>query len=354
MKLVDRYLARAMAIGTALVLVVLLALSGFVRFIRELDAVGQGDYDLLTAASYVLLGLPQQAYEMFPVAALLGSLLGLGGLAGHNELVVLRTSGFSMFRLGGSTLFGGVLLAGVAVGLGEFVAPKAEQASETLRARALYDQLSLTGPGGVWARDGEFFINIQRMPERGELQGIYIYRVGRDHQLKLAGHAERAEFRGGTWHLEGVEETRFADGRAEAVRTPRTAWSTRLDPELLNLFVIDPELLSIAGLYRYVDYLQSNELESYRYRLAMWMRVVTPVSILVMVVLSLPFVFGPLRSAGVGQRLMVGVLVGVVFFIANRTVANSGAVFDLPAMFTAWFPTLVLSLVAVAGLKRIR
>lgn len=354
MKLVDRYLARAMATGTALVMVVLLALSGFVQFIGEFDAVGQGEYDLATAAVYVLMGLPQQAYEMFPVAALLGSLLGLGGLASHNELVVLRTSGFSMFRLGGSALFGGVLLAGVAVGFGEFVAPKAEQGSETLRARALYDQLSLTGPEGLWARDGELFINIQRMPERGQLQGIFIYRVGEDDRLTLAGHAERAEFHGGTWHLEGVQETRFSEGEAEAIQAPRTAWSTRLDPELLNLFVIDPELLSIAGLYRYVDYLQRNELDSYRYRLAMWMRVVTPVSILVMVVLALPFVFGPLRSAGVGQRLMVGVLVGVVFYIANRTVANSGAVFGLPATFTAWFPTLVLTLVAVAGLRRIR
>ena len=86
---------RSILATTALVLVVLLALAGLFEFIAELDDM-QGDYQTPRVILYTLLRLPQLAFEMLPVAALIGSLLGLGALAANSEIIVMRSSGLSI------------------------------------------------------------------------------------------------------------------------------------------------------------------------------------------------------------------------------------------------------------------
>ena len=96
--ILSQYMMRTILASTALVLVVLLALAGLFEFIAELDDT-QGNYGTAQAILYTLLRLPNLAFEMFPIAALIGSLLGLGALASNSEIIVMRSAGLSVAEI---------------------------------------------------------------------------------------------------------------------------------------------------------------------------------------------------------------------------------------------------------------
>jgi len=146
MSLLARYIGRTVLLNTLLVLLVLVALSALFSFIRELDDVGKGDYSVKTALIYIFLRIPGIAYELFPSSVLLGSLLGLGAMASHSELTVMRSSGISIGQIAGSVALIGLLLMGLVALLGEFVMPPSERQAQELRTAALSQRVSLRSP----------------------------------------------------------------------------------------------------------------------------------------------------------------------------------------------------------------
>lgn len=355
MNLIDRYVLGGVVRGTALVLAVLLALSSFIGFVGQIDDVGQGEYTTADAGIYVLLTLPLVAYEMAPIATLLGALLGLGNLASNSELIVMRAAGISPWRLARSVLIAGVVLAVIIAALGEFIAPPAEQYAKRHRTLAMHNELSMAQGQSGWIRDGDVVINIEQLFDEEHAGGIYVFTLGEDRELRSILRAGSANLLGdGQWVLDDTHRTVFGDGVVTAERVGRLVQTTALSPELLGLSVVDPDSLASRGLIEYVRYLSNNGLDADRYITAFWSRVATVFSVVVMAVLALPFVFGPLRSSGAGQRVFVGVLIGAAYFLANRLVANSGAVYGLDPVLTAWLPTLVLSVVMLFAMSRIR
>ena len=96
MRLIDRYIGIHILSGTALALAVLLSVFSFIDFIDDLDAVGRGTYTVTSAMMHSLLTMPGRAFALFPPAALIGTLLGLGTLAINRELVIMRAAGISV------------------------------------------------------------------------------------------------------------------------------------------------------------------------------------------------------------------------------------------------------------------
>jgi len=354
MRVIDRHIATQVILSTLLVLLVLTALASLITFVGEFNHVGQGQYSLMDAGVYTLLYIPSQAYSMFVVAALLGAMLGLGDLASHNELMVMRTAGLSVMRLGISAMAGGLVLLGLCVVLGEAIAPSAQRYADNRRSQLIYNQINLLGNGGIWAKDGEQFLNVKQMTKRNSAQGIYIYRVDSEHHLLSMAEAASAVFSNGTWALKDLHETRLSPAGATTRNLPNLEWHTYLGPELLSLFVVDSDSLSAHGLYRYIEYLRSNGIDANRYIIAFWARIAQPLSLLVMLVLALPFVFGPLHSATTGQRLVTGMLIGIGFSVFNSIFTQSGVVFGLNPILTAWLPTLLLAIISGIAVSRIR
>jgi lipopolysaccharide export system permease protein len=143
------------------------------------------------------------------------------------------------------------------------------------------------------------------------------------------------------WRLKDVQrgDVQRSRLRAHARREPGLA--QLLSPQLLSVVTIDPRNLSARDLYRYARYMRDNKLDAGRYELAFWRRVVAPIAGLVMLFLSIPFVFGPLRDAGTGQRLLWGVLTGVAFYLFNQTTSHLGLVYGLPPLLSALLPSAV-------------
>jgi lipopolysaccharide export system permease protein len=118
--------------------------------------------------------------------------------------------------------------------------------------------------------------------------------------------------------------------------------------------VADPETLTGAALLKYIRFLDANQLESTEYQTAFWSRVARTCTLLVIVVLAVPFSFGPMRSTGMGARMVVGILVGASFLLLAKLLANGGAVYDLHPLVIAWGPTTVLALVTAIAIARVR
>ena len=352
MKVLDGYIARHVAGGALLVLAVLLALTAVVAFVDELDAVGRGRYDIGGAIQFVLLTLPRHAFVLFPIAAVIGALLGLGTLAVSSQLAVMRAAGVSVVRIVGAVLKGGLALVVIAVLLGEVVAPWCEGLAQTRRAAALEE--SSQRRDGFWIRDGRRFVNVIRTSPDGRAEDMFIYDLDDRGALRTVMHAMQAQYDDGAWVLESVRSSDISPDGVVTRVAPATVWETRLEPELVRLASARMESLSGLALVRYIRYLRDNRLESARYELALWMKVVHPLATGVMIVLAVPLVLGRLGAGGVGRRVLAGSLIAVTFHVVNEISGKIGIVYGLSPGLSAFAPALSFLAAGVWLLLRVR
>lgn len=352
--LTDRYLARNVLLGAIVALVALLGVGFFLTFLSEVKNIGIGSFSAETALRYAALTMPQTAYDMFPVATLIGAVFALGAMSANHELVALRTSGASMWRLARAVAWSGLALALIAVALGEFIAPPAKKLAETLRVQKMYAQINAVGPGGIWLKSGDEIVHVLKVESPTLLEGVRIYTMSTRGRLDAVSEAASASYADGGWTLHDLTATRFADQRLDSVKVPSRPWPDFVLPATFQVLVVDPENLSWRGLLRYLHYLRANGLATQRYRIAFWHKLAAPVSVLFMVLLALPFSVGRMRGTGTGQRLALGVVVGLVYYLVDRTVLEASAAFDVPVLVAAWLPTALLGAVAAVALRRAR
>ncbi len=352
--ILTRYLMRSILMSSALVLVVLLALAALFEFIAELDDVRNG-YQTPQVVIYTLLRLPNLAFEMMPVAVLIGSLLGLGALASHSEIIVMRAAGYSVRRMAGMVALTGVVLLALAALLGEFVGPPLDYFARDMRARERYGEEDDRVADATWVRDGSVFLHLERVSPEFEFGAVYLYRFNDDHSLESIARADDSGIGpDDRWRLENVRETRFAEDGVQVVESNLAVEKFGVSVELIGNTLAKPLSLSLRGLRGYIDYLDANQLDSRQYRTELWYRVSRTVTVLVMPILALGFVFGSLRSGGTGGRLVIGVVVGLAYYLASEMLANSGQVFDLDPVIVSWLPAAALVAATAIALARIR
>lgn len=354
MRILDRYVAASIITSTLLVMGVLLALFSFIQFVDTLGDVGKADFQMSDAVRYVLLSLPRQAFEIFPMAALLGTTLGLSALAADAELVAMRTAGVSVLRIVGAAMKVGLLLAVVVVLVGEFLVPETERIAEQGRAQALKVPAKQQGDFGLWLRDGTAFVHVGEVLPDLTLLRVDIYQFDGGDRLQLHTSAERGEYRNHYWRLTGVNESSLAENHVQSRKLSEQDWGSGLTPDLFSVFTVRPEGLSVVHLYRYIRHLDQNHQNTGPYALAFWQKLTSPFATVVMMVLAIPFVFGAQRSGGVGARLFTGILLGLAFFVVSRGFGYFGLLYGIPAPVGALLPTLLFFGFALALLRRVR
>lgn len=342
MKILDRYIGRAVIGGTLIALAVLLPLVGFYVLADEMREVGKGDYRLGDALWFVVLSLPRFGYQLFPIATLIGSLVGLGALASRSELVAFRAAGVSLQRILAAALKAGLLMALVAALVGDFLAPQAEQKALVMRSEARYEQVTLKTKYGFWARDGDTYVNIREILPDLSLRDISIYTLNEHQELRLATHAASARYAGDRWRLEGLAQSEISEEGVEIRHLDEASWASLLDPTLLNVIVAEPHVLPIYSLYRYVSFLRENGQDARAYEVALWGKLFMPLVVVVMILLTIPVLLGSSRSGGIGHRVFFGVLVGIGFFLLNRTFNYMSILYSINPILTAIAPPLVL------------
>jgi len=352
--ILTQYMTRTVLLSTAMVLVVLLALAGLFEIIAELDDT-QGDYQTPQAIMFTLLRLPNLAFEMMPVAVLIGSLLGLGALASNSEIIVMRSAGISVSRMSGMVALSGLILLVFTGLIGEFIGPPLDLYAREMRTQARYEQGDERLGNAAWVKDGPVYLHLEKISAEFEFGSIYLYRFDEKNELASIAKAENSGIDDDdNWILESLRETRFSNDGVQVVESSVAVESFEVNSELLGSSLAKPLSLSARGLLVYIDYLKRNSLDASQYESELWNRAARTLAIVIMPILSLAFVFGSLRSGGAGSRLAIGVIIGLAYYLASETLANSGQVFNLNPIVVNWAPSLMLLLITLFALARIR
>lgn len=351
--ILDRYIGRTVLMSILLCELVLVGLSAIIRYVEQLRSVGEGSYTLLAAFYYVLLSMPKEIVLFFPIAALLGGLIGLGQLASSSELVVMQASGSSRFNIVTSALKTALPLMLLIMLVGEYVAPVAKLAADDLRTQSRSNGQVVLSVHGVWAKDAEAYINIGQARRDGTLSNVTLYYFDEDMKLSRITQAAQAEYGDDQWQLLNVTHTLFNHGVAITTeREPALAWRSSLTPEKLGVVSIDPDELSMRGLWEYRAYLEENGQDGSRYALEFWRKALQPVMVVAMMLLASSFVFGALRSVTMGARLLMGILFGFGFYVANEVFGPISLVYAVPPAIGALGPSLLFIGVALFLLNR--
>jgi lipopolysaccharide export system permease protein len=339
-----------------MVVMLLLGLELFFGMIQELKWVGKGNYTLGVAFSYLLMSLPTKLYQLLPWAACLGTLIGLGALAEHSELIAIRAVGISVFRISLSVLKALAIFVCVALLVGEGLAPYFEELASQRRTAAISGGQTLQTAYGVWTRHGDNFIHIQSVLPDDSLQGVTQYHFDANRHLTSVSFANTARLtKKGTWILNDIRETRFGGTHTSVFTREKETLTQLLEPALLKTTGMKhPEYLSLKALWKNIKHRSKHGLSATAYWVAWWSKLLHPLSMMVMGFLAIPFVFGPLRRANMGQKLMVGFLLGFVFFTLNKTIAPLAIVYPIPPLIAVSAPIVLFSLFGAYLIRRIR
>lgn len=354
MKILNRYIAWEIIKSTTLAALVLLTLVNVFTLSDELRDLGKGSYGLKQVFLYVALTSPRNLFELMPSSALVGSMFALGAMANHSELVVMRTSGVSMFKLIWAILRAGLIIVISSTILGEFIAPAAEQSAQLLKTTAQNNQIASWSQHGFWIRDGDSFINIRKIPQQNEIGDIQIFELDSKRKLRFATKASQATYTDGEWQLKDIHQSEFKPQHINTHYSESAAWSSILDPDLLSIVIVDPGHLSTTELSRFVKFMKQNGQKSDSFELAFWNRIMNPIATLVMLLLAVPFILGHARFVHMGQRVIIGVIIGLVFYLFDKMFGNVGLVYELNPIFAATFPVILFFLLASIAIKRLR
>lgn len=376
MKVLQRYFTSEIVRSVLFTLAAFLALFAFFDLMNELPSVDRGGYKLQHAFFFVLLGLPSYAYELMPIAALIGTIYTLSQFAARSEFTIMRVSSMSTMMTAKILVKIGLLFVIATVLIGEFVSPKSAEFAEKVKLEAKGSSISQKFKTGLWSKDvirsgadgasgeivGSRFINIGEIRPDGQLVGVKLYEFDRNLHMTaliLAGHAE---YKGKhTWNLEDVVQTDFVNGTSTedittAIATkkfPNKDLVSEITPEILSVLFADPDHMSAYNLWSYSQHLAENNQHTERYDIAFWKKLVYPLSVFVMMALALPFAYLHFRTGGVSLKIFTGIMIGVSFQLVNTLFSHLGLLNTWPPFFTAALPSTIFLLIAIGALWKI-
>ena len=350
MRTLTRYIGREVLASTLLIFLALIGLFTFFDLINEMRDVGRGNYGLTTALLFVALHIPSRVYELFPVAALIGTLFAISQFVANSEFTVMRASGASIVQVGWAVVRVGIPLAIATFLAGEYVAPPAERLAQNVRTAAMGNATGVVAQqfeSGFWFKQDYTFVNIRTVLADMTLVGVRIYEFDRDLRLTAVRSAESGRFAGqGRWQLDKVSVTEIGRDSATVSTAPTWMWQSVLQPSILTVYQVAPERLALSTLYDNIRVLGTGAQKTSRFEIALWSKILYPVAVLVMMLLALPFAQFQRRQGGVGFRIFAGTMLGLAFWLIERLFAYLGVLNDWPPLFAAAFPLVAFTALA--------
>jgi len=349
---ITAYISRTVFYAIAMTLLVFVALDFIFGLISQLEKVTE-TYTALEAFYYMSLTVPRRLYDLIPYACLIGCLAGLGLLASTSELVIVRAAGVSVKRIAWIALRPALIFIAIALLLGEFVSPYTEQMAENRRHFLKYN-VTQQAPQKVWNREGNEFMYVNAVLPNGVIYGLTRYKFNDQHQLESASFTKEAVYRDGYWQEKDISITFMEETSVRNETLVDRRWETPLTPNLFNILVLAPEDISMRNLHYYTNYLEAQNLTASNYSLAFWQKILQPIATASLVLIAISFVFGPLRSVTMGQRIFTGVIFGIVFVLLQKLLGPSSLVFGFPPVVAVMIPILLCIALGVYLLNRAR
>ncbi|GAB3379035.1 LPS export ABC transporter permease LptG [Lysobacter fragariae] len=358
-KIHDLYVGRVVFGTVLLTWCVLLGLDLTLSFVGEFGDVGKGNYGVAQALFYLVLTIPRRAYQLFPYAAVVGSLMSLGQLAASSELTALRAVGLSRRRLSIAVAGSLAVLTLLMVVSGETAGPTGERRANALKASSKSKDMIVAQYSGLWAREGDVIINANGGQERDngtdrwlELRDVRMYEFAEDGRLKSLALVKIAEHRPGGWLLRDVTRTSFQAKSATQVKVPEERWASKLDAVALNAGSDSPRYLASSDLRSAIDYRKRNDLDASEFEVFYWERWFYPLNVLALCLAAIPFAFGSLRSGGLGKRIFIGIVFSLGFWLLQQQSVRLAQVYHFDYRLAYFLPTVVMLAVSYFLFKR--
>lgn len=348
MKIITRYLLKEITVSVLLIMLALIAMFSFFDLVQELEDLGRGNYGLGKVLLFVALSAPGHVYEIMPVAVLVGCMYSLGQFARHSELIILRVSGISLSGITVSLLKIGLVFTLLTFFIGELITPLSEKMAQRMRIKATDSVIVQDFMSGLWVKDGNSFVNVEEVLADSTLLNVHIYEFDQTFKLVTSSDAKSGKFAEDKWSLQDVTQIHFEKDTNHIKHLETATWRSLIRPELLNVLLVLPEKMSAWNLYSYIHHLSINKQKTTRYEMALWSKLVYPLACLVMIMLALPFGFIQQRATGASTKIFIGIMLGVLYQILNRTFVHLGLLNDWAPWFSAIMPT---ALFLIAALK---
>jgi lipopolysaccharide export system permease protein len=355
----DKYIASTLLKGWLVVLAVLVSVFGLLQFVQELEHVGQ-HYKTVNAAMFVIGTLPQLALELAPVAGLLGTLLALAGLSKHSELIAIRAAGASNKRIFLAILVPGILLSITVLLLSEFVTAHLYQYAEEQRAAAHSGGGGNVGSKGLWSNSQGRFFHVGRLKYGRIPTDIQYYEFTEDGRVILAAHAELADLDQASdqtreWSLINVVAKKQGEHSLQTEFLKRLDMGPFWNRDELPVLSLSTAAMSPTSLFHYARHLRKTRQKSDKIELAFWKKVTLPLITLAMIILATPIGvnISSQRNNDFAQRLGIGAVIGILFYIGNQIVHTAGSIIDIHPAILTLLPVLIILLASTVLFRRL-
>jgi lipopolysaccharide export system permease protein len=353
MKIIDRHIGSSLLRSFGLVVIILVVLISFLELLSQMNDVGKGNYLVGDVFLFIGLTLPRRMLDLMPISTMLGSVVALGLLADHGELLAMQAGGISVQRICWSMFASGTILMLFTALLADMVVPPLDQLARKKRAHAISGSDFTITKQGFWSRRDSTYIHVGKTHSGNVANDLDIFEADEKGRLKTYTHAREANIQNNNqWVLRGITRKTFTDEGIKTTRMPSLILASFLSPEQVGFLAIPADSLSSSDLYQYAEAMRENGQNTDRYVLALWRKLSVPLSTGAMVLLSLTFVFGFTRRITAGKRVMMGLFVGVAFYSVDQVIVYLGLLLSLSPMIIAMTPVGLISVIALWKLRR--
>lgn len=350
------YVARMLLVRTFAFLVGLVLVLQTLDLLQESDEIlaiaGNGNDELIR---YLTYRLPQLISQFLPFSVLLGSLLTLSSLNQNSEIIIMKSTGLSAHAILLPLLLTALGIAVTHFTFNEAVLTKAN-ARLTAWQNAEYDASRMTAEKSrtIWLMDEDTVVQADQLkviPGGMELSGVELYRRAAKDGMDRYIHAERALYsRESGWTLLNTTTTNIIT--SSTTRMDRLPWTTTIPPERFAAVAVDAKQVGIAELYRAIRDLRGSGFQSRGLLAGLYHKFAGPLSSVLMPLLGAVAGFGLARSGKLFVRVVIGMMLGFAYFVADNFMLAMGQFGAAPPLMAAWAPFLLFILVGESVLFR--
>ena len=333
------YLLKRFLHGLFISLVVLISIEIFFSFTAELKYLDEGDYDLMSIVEYIILSIPRSIQIMFPYAVLIGTLLSLGSMASDMEFVAMQSAGMSVKKIIYIVLFQVFIISSLFYIITDFTVPRFSSIAEKERNLALKRQ-TIYQKNGIWFKNGNSFIKINEIYPDNSIRGITVYDYD-NNELSFVRYIQSAKFLEDKWELVDVLSIDLTKKPISKSRKSREISDNLIDINLLSIKTDKSYSLRFKDVKKNIEYLSVNNLDASIQKKIYWDKLLKPISTVIMLFLAMPFIFGRMRATNASKRIVIGLFIGISFFIASSILPNLGILIGLNPFINAILPLII-------------
>lgn len=342
MIILNLYILKRFLLGFLISLLVLVSIEIFFSFSSEMKYLNEGNYDFSIILKYIFLSIPRSIETMFPYSILIGALLSLGAMAADMEFVAMQSAGISVRKILTIVLLQTFFISTFFYFIVDSVVPKFSSEAELLRNTALKKQ-SYYNKNGTWFKNKDSFIKISEIYPDNTIKGISVYTYN-NNQLSSVNYIQSATFIKGKWSLQEVIKINLNEEPISKERISNIQSDELIDIKLIDIKTDKPYSLTLKDVIRNIEYLERNNLDASIQEKIFWDKILKPIATVLMLFLAMPYIFGRMRSTNTSKRIVIGLFIGIIFFIISSILPNLGLIIGIHPLISAILPLVVFAI----------